>query len=159
VSGRIAAVLLAAAALAGCGSSRAPASLGRSLVRWVRAPLVYQPPRLPHDRVLYGRVQNESRKMLALDARRLVVRDAAGRVLVSSARFTGAYAHPLYGAFQQPRFNEPYELLRLGVTTDVSPRTTSPLWVAFRERPTSRPPFTASFGGGLQIPLPVGQTL
>jgi hypothetical protein len=155
VSGRIAALLLTAAALAGCGSSRAPASLGRSSVRWVRAPLVYQPRRLPHDRVLYGRVQNESRKMLALDSRKLVVRDAAGRVLVSSARFIGAYAHPLYGAFQQPRFNEPSELARLGVITDVSPGTTSPLWVSFRRLATSRPPYSASFGGGVQLPLPV----
>jgi hypothetical protein len=155
VSGRLAALVLAAAAVAGCGSSRAPASLGRSLVRWVRAPLVYEPPRLPHDRVLYGRVQNESRKMLALDARQVIVRDAAGRVLVSAARFIGAYAHPLYGVFQQPRFNEPYELVRLGVIADISPGTTSPLWVSFRELPSSRPPFTASFGAALRIPLPL----
>jgi hypothetical protein len=93
--------------------------------------------------------------MLALDARRFVVRDAAGRRLVSSARFTNSYAHPLYGAFQQPGFNEPSELARLGVIVDIQPGVTAPLFVAYRLRPGSTPPITVDYGGGT-LSLPRG---
>jgi hypothetical protein len=155
----VAGVRLAAAAcilftLAGCGSSGAGA-LGRGDLRWVRAPLVYQPPRLPHDRVVVGRVRNASRRPLRIDARRLVLRDAAGHPLVSSARFTAGFSHPLYGAFQQPSFHEPAELVRLGTIIDMPPGDTAPLFVAYRMLPSSRAPLSASFGDPQPLPLPV----
>jgi hypothetical protein len=127
-------------------------------VTWARTPLFYTPPRLPSDRVVLGQVRNGSGRMLALDARRFVVRDAAGRRLVSSTRFTNSYAHALYGAFQQPGFIEPSELARLGVIIDLQPGATAPLFVAYRLRPGSKPPFTASFGGGFRLPLPETRT-
>ncbi len=142
-------------ALAGCGSSVSD-TLGAGSLRWAKAPLVYGPPRLPHDRVLLGQVHNSSKRMLALDARKVVVRDGAGHALVSSARFAAAYAHPLYGVFQQPGFNEPSELARLGIILDLQPGTDAPLYVAYRRLASSRAPFTATFGdGGRSLPLPV----
>jgi hypothetical protein len=141
-------------ALAGCGSDDG-GTLGRGTLRWTSAPFVYKPPRLPHDRVVFGRVHNASHRMLSLDTRRLVVHDAAGHALVSSARFTAGFAHPLYGAFQQPSFHEPAELVRLGVIIDMPPRDTAPLFVAYRTLPSSRAPFTASFGDPRPLPLPL----
>jgi hypothetical protein len=110
---------------------------------------------LPHDRVVFGRVRNASHRMLSLDTRRLVVHDAGGRALVSSARFTAGFAHPLYGAFQQPSFHEPAELARLGIIIELPPGDAAPLFVAYRMLPSSRGPLTASFGGPRPLPLPL----
>jgi hypothetical protein len=144
--------LLAVIALAGCGSSN-DGTLGRGALRWTQTPFVDEPPTLPRDRILVGHVVNRSRRTLALDTRKLVVHDATGRTLVSSARFTIGYAHALYGVFQQPSFNAPSELIRLGVITYIRPGVTAPLFVAYRLKSESKLPITVDYGYG-RLPLP-----
>lgn len=140
-------------ALAGCGSSET--KLGSGPVRWTRLPVAGKPRLLASDRVVVGEVRNSSTRTLALDARKVLVRDASGRSLVSSARFVAGYTHPLYGVFQQPRFHERSELTRLGVIHVLGPGGTSPLYVAYRLLPSSKPPITATIVPGPPLPLPL----
>ncbi|MGH3440916.1 MAG: hypothetical protein ACRDUY_02510 [Nitriliruptorales bacterium] len=135
--------------LAGCGGGASHGQLA-----WTRSPLVFAPPRLADDRVVVGQVRNTSLRPLRLDVREMVVRDSGGRALASSARFAAAFAHPLYGAFQKPSYDEPFELDRLGVITELRPGETGPLYVAYRLREGSEPPISVEYGpGALELPL------
>lgn len=153
----IGAVLCATATLAavGCGGSGHDAWRGDGPLQWAAHPFVYAPASLPHDRALMGQVRNTTKATLTLDARKVVVRDGTGHVLVSAARFTGEWGHPLYGAFQQPSYVDPTELLRLGIVAGLLPGKTMPLFVSYRMRPGSRPPYTATIARGRPLPLSV----
>jgi hypothetical protein len=150
---RRAAVLAAGAALAlgGCGGSKARTH-GGDLV-WSQEPLLFQAIHLPHDRVLIGTVRNRSSQALNLVANRLTVRDAENHRLRAYAVFTSAYAHGLYGAYQQPNPIPPAELRRLGHIITLEPHQTAPLTVAYRLTSHTRAPLRVDYGrGALSVP-------
>jgi hypothetical protein len=130
---RRAALLLVGAALAaGAGApsvSAADAPLRAGALTWQTVPLVFKSKRLPHDRVVLGRVRNTSDQTLELWARDMAVRDATGRRLRSVGAFTNTYAHGLFGAFQQPTGEPTREMLRLG---RLAPGASAPFFAAWR---------------------------
>jgi hypothetical protein len=149
---RSATLAVTALLVAGCGGSSTPGWAGHGVVRWDKRPYVYAPTQEPHDRAVLGEISNNSKRLLALDSRKVVVRDGAGRVLDSSTRFSSSWGHPVYGAFQRPNYTDQVEQFRLGIVAYVQPGKTAPLFVSYRMLPGSRPPITATIRGS-RLPL------
>jgi hypothetical protein len=142
---------IAATALTGCGGGGGAA---HQPLAWTQAPQVFRPRDLPRDRVALGHVRNASNHAITVDTRRVVVRDARGHALEATVRFIAAYAHGLFGAFQQPGYLPQGELRRLGIVVELPPGQEEPLSVAFRLRPDSRLPARIDYGRGtLAIPV------
>jgi hypothetical protein len=127
---------------------------------WAGKPLVLRSHDLPNDRVVVAHVRNTGDTTLHLVAARLVVRDAAGTALRSSAGFTNAFAHGVYGALEKPKSGEPpSELIRLGKVVYIPPGASVPFYAAWRLAPHSREPVSIDYGAGsLGIPKPTGLT-
>jgi hypothetical protein len=138
------AAVAAAAVVAGCGGKAAPASP----LAWQGTPVAYRPVDLPTDRIVLAKVRNDSGKPIRLEAAKVVVHDADGKVLRSSARYIAGYAHGLYGAFQKPDPLPPDELKRMGLVITLAPGKTAPLYVAWRLAPGSKEPARVDYGAG-----------
>jgi hypothetical protein len=138
----------AAAAIAGCGGAKDQPPLA-----WDGKPEAFRSTTLPHDRVVLAVVRNASSQPVHLEAARLVVRDAGGHRLVSTAQFVAAFSHGLYGAFQQPSELPPEELTRRGLVVTLRPGASAPLTVAWRLAGDSREPATVDYGSG-RLTLP-----
>ena len=143
----VTAAALAAAAVvaAGCGGDNEDA--GQALT-WTTTPVAYVAEDLPNDRVVLAQVRNRSSKPLHLVASKIVVRDAAGKVLRSHGQYIAGYAHGLYGAYQRPKRVEASESRRLGLDIRLAPGKTAPLFVAWRVKPGTREPATVDYGAG-----------
>ena len=147
--GGAAAALAAVAAmvLTGCGTARHGALV------WVRTPQVFVPGDLPTDRILIGRIRNTSHHTVSLRADAVAVDDAHGRALKSSAGFTAAYAHGLFGGFQKPSAEPLRELVRLGRVVTLDPGASCPLFAAWRVPPGDQARVSINYGPGhLTIP-------
>jgi hypothetical protein len=142
------AVALAVSAIAGCGGA-----VDQPPLAWKGEPQAFRSKTLPHDRVVLGTVRNASSKPLHLEAAKLVVRDAGGHPLISTAQFVAAFSHGLYGAFQQPSVLPPQELTRRGLVVTLPPGASAPLTVAWRLAHGSREPATVDYGAG-RLTLP-----
>jgi len=154
----VAAVAFVAIVSASACGSGVGKTASTSPLAWKGHPKAFRQPDLPSDRVVLSAVRNTSNKPLRLSASRLVVRDAAGKTLPSSAQFVAGYAHGLYGAFQKPSPLPPDELRRLGLVVTVAPGATIPLTVAWRLGKGSREPASIDYGAG-RLPLPAGAML
>jgi hypothetical protein len=141
------ALLVVTTAIAACGGG-AGAGVRRGDLVWEQPPLEFVPQGLTSDRVVVGRVRNDSLRPLRLVAARVLVRDAAGRALRGSVGFTTTYAHGLFGAFQQPSALPTEELVRLGRVVELRPGETAPFYAAWRMAPHSRPPVHVDYGAG-----------
>jgi hypothetical protein len=139
--------MMTAVGLAGCGTAR------HGVLVWVRTPQVFVPGDLPTDRILVGRIRNTSHHTLSLRADALAVDDAHGRALKSSAGFTAAYAHGLYGAFQKPSAEPLRELVRLGRIVTLDPGASCPLFAAWRVPAGDHARVSIDYGSGrLTVP-------
>lgn len=147
------ALAAAAAALAGCSGSGGGTAAG-DLV-WVGSPRVFTPPDLPGDRILSGRVRNDSLRRVDVTAKDLRLVDADGRAVEgSSAVFLATFAHQLFPPTREPPGGIPErELVRLGVKAKVEPGKEVPLTMSWRQRPGAKPPVRVDTGGG-SLPLP-----
>lgn len=144
-------LVFALAGAAGCGGGANGG--GGPPLAWVGGPQVFRPASLPNDRVAVGTVRNTSSKAVELTASHVVVRDAAGRRLVSTAQFASGYAHGLYGAYQKPSPIPPLELRRLGLVISLAPGKTSPLAVSWRIPKGAKLPVSVDYGSG-KLALP-----
>jgi hypothetical protein len=151
---RPAALALAAAALVWLGGCRdGEDQRGTGPLSWTEPPVVQRTTQVRADRVLAGRVRNDSLRDLELDARELSVRDSDGRGLRVYAQFSPSFAHGLYGAAERPHPLPPEELRRLGLILSLRPGKITPLVVAFRVAREARPPLHIDYGKGL-LPVP-----
>ncbi len=150
----VAAVALAAvtAGAAGCGGGGSAGAASAKLA-WVETPIVFQPQGRPTDRVVLAKVRNASGEPVSLEAGKVVVRDASGKVLASSARYIAGYGHGLYGAFQKPDPLPPDELRRMGIAVTLKPGASAPISLAWRLTPDAKGPATVDWGAGT-LPLP-----
>jgi hypothetical protein len=152
VSIRTALVLAAAVvALAGCGGSDGKRSTG---LAWAGDPQVFRLRDLPTDRVLIGKVVNDSPHTLHLSSAKLTVRDSGGRPLRSSAAYTTTFTHGLYGAFQQPSKVPQLEATRLGRDIYLIPKDSSPFYAAWRIPAGAKGPFYVDYGGSGRLEIP-----
>lgn len=142
-AGLFAAALLA---LPGCGGAgpapaaglpaAAAAATGGGELVWVTMPDAYDVDELPGDRVLQGKVRNETGKPVDLRVDQVDVRDADGTPLKISVRFAQAFGHALYGPGGPPAPLQAsrYDQARLGERVTVASGKTQPITVAWRER-------------------------
>jgi hypothetical protein len=121
---------------------------------WLGKPNVFKARNLPDDRVVIARVRNTGSKTLHLVASKLVVRDANGRALETTAAFNTTFAHGLYGALEQPAGGPPVqELARLGKAIYLSAGGSAPFYAAWRLGPGAKEPVRIEYGGGsLTVP-------
>ena len=142
--------LLAAVVGAGCGGQADDSGK----LSWQGEPSVFKARNLPNDRVVIARVQNTGKKTLHLVGSKLVVRDADGHALKTTAAFTTTFAHGLYGALQQPAGGPPaQELLRLGKTVYLPAGGSAPFYAAWRLGPGTKEPVRIDYGTG-SLPVP-----
>lgn len=127
---------------------------GRGPLVWAGRPKVFAHDTLPHDRILRGRVKNDSLRELEVKASELVLRDAAGRRLKAAPVFLEAFVHGLL----PPAGNEgdlpKAEVARLGRLAAFEPSGRAPLTVAWRDEPGGvGPPVRIEYGDG-ELPVP-----
>jgi hypothetical protein len=152
---RVAAAVLLAAAIAGCGSS--PGS--SKSVAWVGKPIVVRQPELPADTVVSGRIVNEGHEALELDAADVKVLGSDGAAVESTARFAVGVSHQLYPPREGPDEPDPDFLRRrLGEVATVEPGKSVPFVVAWRLGQGDRAPAEVDLGaaGSLTLPLDPG---
>ena len=121
---------------------------------WSAGPKLYTPPRLPADRVLSGRVENDSVRRVRLVARDLRLVDRSGRGVGGSAVFLDSFVHGLYPPTREPRRLPESELRRTGRLAVVEPGKSVPLTVSWRQgRGRERRPVRLDYGRGwLSVP-------
>jgi len=142
--------VLASVALAACGGGETKA--GR--LSWAGEPNVFKAHNLPTDRVVIARVKNTGDETLHLVGAKLVVRDADGHPLETTAAFNTTFAHGLYGALQQPTGGPPSaELARLGKAIYLPAGGSVPFYAAWRLKPGTKEPVRIDYGtGSLAVP-------
>ena len=157
MSRRLLAAALATIVVAGCGGDDKPKE---GKLSWLGKPNVFKARNLPNDRVVIARVHNTGSKTLHLIGSKLVVRDANGRALKTTAAFNTTFAHGLYGALQQPPGGPPVgELVRLGKVIYLPAGGSAPFYAAWRLRPGTREPVHIDYGtGSLVVPKATATT-
>ena len=144
----VAAALAAGALLAGgCGDDEESAGV----LTWAGEPRILQPPTLPDDRILSGRIRNDSLEMIELRAADLELRDGSGAALDASAFFLEGYVKPLE-ARNRPSQETDAELRRRGLAARIEPGKTAPLTLSWHQRPGTSPQ-RIDYGAG-SLPLP-----
>ena len=146
-----AAAIAASVLLAACGGGSKPKD---GALSWDGKPNVFRAQHLPNDRVVIARVKNTGGKTLHLIGARLVVRDANGKRLDTTAAFNTTFAHGLYGALQQPAGGPPAaELARLGKAIYLPAGGSVPFYAAWRLKPGTKEPVRIYYGtGSLEVP-------
>jgi hypothetical protein len=127
----------------------------RSTLGWDGEPKLTGVPELPFDRILTGRLANESLRPVNLDAEGVKVLDIDGRALRSTVRFASAFAHGLFSAESINLYGKPGdgERRRLGEIATVNPRESVPVTLSWRVPPGRTEPVAVNFGGS-RVALP-----
>lgn len=150
----ICAVALVAAGCSG-GSGGREASAGFGKLVWEDPPKVYTPKTLPHDRILAGRVKNDSLRKVELVAHKDVkLVDASGRSVPHTAIFIDGFTRDIYPPRSRRRLPE-QDQLRLGYRARLEPGDARPLTVAWRVKDPKRAPVRIDLPGGI-LKLPPG---
>lgn len=138
----------AAAAPAGCGGTEPSADAAPTApvaatsaadgagLSWVTLPSAYDIKELPGDRVVQGKLRNDTGEPVDLRVDQVDVRDADGRPLRISVRFAQAFGHALYGPGGPPAPLEAsrYDQARLGERVTLPSGETQPITLAWREQ-------------------------
>lgn len=124
-----------AAGLPTAGGAETVAASGGELA-WVAMPEAYDVDGLPGDRVLQGKVRNETGKPIDLRVDEVDVSDADGKPLEISVRFAQAFGHALYGPGgpPPPLVASRYDQARLGERVTVANGESQPITLAWREK-------------------------
>ena len=134
-------------ALAGGGGDGGEAAAGGTVrLSWAEPPLVNTPPMLKRDRVLAGKLRNESLRDVDLVAADVRLLDAEGRPVRSTARFLAAYTHGLYAPAQRPDTPNPNEQKQLGEIVTIKSRQVVPVTLSWRVPAGAERPVTADLG-------------
>jgi hypothetical protein len=126
---------------------------GAGDLAWTRSPRVFTPDRLPQDRVLSGRLRNDSLRRLRLSVDDLRLEDANGRTVASTAVFLDSFVHGLYPPTRQPAKLPESELRRTGRLAVIAPGESVPLTVAWRRGGGAGAPLWLDYGRGY-LPMP-----
>ena len=111
------------------------------------------PETLPRDRILSGKVRNESLRPLQLSAGELRLLDRSGKRVQASVVFLRTYVHGLYPPSRRPKRLPESELRRTGQKAVIQPGKTAPLTVSWHQRAGGDPAARLDFGtGALGIP-------
>lgn len=121
----------------------------RASLGWAGVPQVTKVPELPRDRILTGRLANESLRPAELDVDRVRLVDARGRDVRSTARFLSNFAHGLFSAESINLYGKPGdgERRRLGEIATVKPGESVPITLSWRVPSGAAAPIAVDFGG------------
>ena len=144
----IAVVAGAAALLPGCGGDD---DLGA--LRWQRQPRVERVPGLPRDRVLHGRLLNDSREPVRLRASALVLRDAGGSPLAVNVAFRDGVRGLLERGNRGDRLSGTRDATGPAGSLRLAAGATAPITLVWRQGPTIPAPRRLEYGSG-RLPLP-----
>lgn len=123
---------------------------------WATPPKVYREATLPRDRVLVGKVRNDSLRQIKVVATDVRAVDEDGDALRGNATFIRGYIHALYPPTRPPPGGLPEsELERTGRELRLRPGKTAPLSVAWRLTPGGEVPVRIDYGPGW-LPIPGG---
>jgi hypothetical protein len=146
-----AALALAAALPLACGGGE---DTGIGDLVWAGPPKVYRQATLPRDRVLVGRIRNDSLRPIKVAATDIHAVDENGDPLRGNATFIRGYIHPLYPPTRPPPGGLPEsELERTGRQLRLRPGRTAPLSVAWRLGAGGGRPVRIEYGSGW-LPIP-----
>jgi hypothetical protein len=149
------ALLIALAIVAFAVRDRDGRADGAGDLAWAKAPRVFTPERLPRDRVLTGRLRNDSLREVRLSARDLRLEDGSGRQVEGTAVFLDSFMHGLYPPTRQPAEISDDELRRTGRLAVIPPGESVPLTVAWRRGGEAGAPVRLRYGAGY-LPVPQG---
>jgi hypothetical protein len=125
----------------------ASAATGPVRLAWKDSPRMIRVAELPNDRILTGRVRNTSLRPVDLSVDRIVIVDARGKRLASTARFLQAFAHGLYPPSMHVKGGK-FERTRMGQIATVKPGQDLPLTLSWRLASSTAQPLEVRFGGG-----------
>lgn len=148
----LAACIAALLALGGGSCGGGEDGAGGGALRWAEEPRVATPPTLPDERVLTGRVTNDSLEPLELEAADLRLVDSDGDSVPGQAVFLTGYVLP-----PEPRNRGPVELpdrerRRLGQIARIEPGKAAPISLAWRIEGGREPVRVEYRGGSLALP-------
>ena len=143
-----ASVAAATLAIGGCGGGDR-GSAGQ--LSWSGEPRVLRPPTLPGDRILSGRVTNDSLEVIELEASDLELVDTSGDMIEANAIFLEGYVKPLESRNRQSQETID-ERRRRGLEARIEPGETAPVTVSWHQ-PREQAPDRIEYGSG-SLPLP-----
>lgn len=128
-------------------------SKGYGRVTWERKPMVFRVKTLPRDRILSGRLRNDSFKEVDLMARRdIKLVDRRGRPVVHTAIFAEGYSRDIYPPRDRRQLPES-DQVRLGYKAKLKPGQSRPITLAWRVASADRAPVGVRLPGGvLRLP-------
>ena len=142
-----AAALLAAVALAGCGSS----SGTDGPLAWAGEPVLFTPETLPGDRVLTGVLRNDSLRRVRVDLPDVRVLAADGDPVEATPVFLNTFGKTLWSPGRGPEQMPETELRRTGRIAFLRPGEEVPFTVAWRA--ADGEPAVVDYGpGSLRVP-------
>jgi hypothetical protein len=154
-----AAAVLAALAFAGCGGDAGERGSAQGALIWKgKALAIPAGKNLPDDRIVGGRVRNDSFKTVRIEARDIRLVTAGGRVVkVAALAFIDHYAHGIFPPTRREglasKDEQEAEDRRLGRVVTLRPREDVPLTVAWRQPDGAPQPVSLRYPGG-SLPLP-----
>jgi hypothetical protein len=160
IRGRRAAAAFGAAvacglAAAGCGGSHGPAAVkagdGSGPLRWAQRPLLFTPDTLPGDRILTGRLRNDSLRRVRVKLADVRVLAHDGARVPAQPIFLQTFGKSLWPVDRAPDTVPESELHRTGRLAFLRPGEEVPLTVAWHAR--SGTPAAVDYGIGL-LPVP-----
>lgn len=119
---------------------------------WRAEPRVVVPERLPSDRILTGRVRNDSLERVRIRAGDVAPVDAEGREVQGTATFAESFLHGLHPPTREPPRLPESELRRTGRLAVIEPGRTARLTVSWRIE-GGRRPVRVDYGQG-SLPIP-----
>jgi hypothetical protein len=135
----------------GCG--REGGDVGE--LKWEGRPLLFTPKGLSDDRILSGRLRNDSLRRVDLEARQLTLVDRVGHRIRTNAVFLTGFVHGLYPPTRERGRVPDSELLRTGRIARILPEKSAPVTVSWRSRGGQPPPVRLDYPGGF-LPVPEG---
>ena len=119
-------------------------------VTWDQPPRVFQVATLPRDRILTGRLRNDSLKEIVLKARGGDVKlvDAEGRPVEHTVLFADGYSRDIYPP-RDGRVPPEADQERLGLRAKIKPGESRPITLSWRVRRAGRVPVRMEFPGGV----------
>jgi hypothetical protein len=128
---------------------------GDGPLSWAQTPRVFTPQTLPQDRVLSGRIRNDSLERVDLRAQDLKLVDRRGRRVAGSITFLAGFVHGLYPPTREPSRLPDSELLRTGRIARILPGKAAPITASWRTRTGRERPSRIDYGRG-SLPVPAG---
>jgi len=147
-----ASALAAAALLAGCGGGEGAVSgAGSGPLTWAEEPLLFTPETLPGDRILTGRLRNDSVRRVRVNLPDVRVLASDGDQVAATPVFLNTFGKSLWSPGRGPEQMPDSELVRTGRIAFLRPGEEVPFTVAWRAADGT--PTVVDYGeGSLRVP-------